>query len=474
MDWVIDLEHGVDHAKMIYESHQYAIKRVGEIAKNLDIDCEYEELPGKVIVNVSSTNSSYDKENDLAGEPEALDQIGYPDRVKYAGNESIGPYSGGVLTLEGEAKFHPTKYLHGLLNELTKNHANLFSCYTNTRMRSYKTHGSDIEIETEGDLPPDPHPTSSKSGHSIRAKNLVMTTNIPLNAADLILKNHSYRTYCIASSIPAESAPSYILYNNSDPYIYVRSANHPDPSKKFLLIGGEDHKTGILSEKDYRTKFSKLVEWGKQFFPEMSETPDYTWSGQVIEASDNIAYIGRDSVLGKNIFVVTGDCGNGLTHSVIAAEILSHEIVGSGEDRTKLWAKLYSPSRQPSPRTIPEVVSENLEQISKYARAFNVDIHDIEELPRCSGGVMHSGLKKLGKPVAAYKDENGKVRTFSAVCPHAGGIVAWNAVEKSWDCPVHGSRFDGLTGKCVMGPSNRGLSAEDEEARQVIDSTQSG
>ena len=103
------IEHGVENAKLIYESHQYAIKHVGEIAKRHGIDCEYEELPGRVIVQVPSTNRDYDKMNDLVGEPDAFKAMGYENRVKYAENETLGPYSGAMLKIEGEGKFHPTK-----------------------------------------------------------------------------------------------------------------------------------------------------------------------------------------------------------------------------------------------------------------------------------------------------------------------------------------------------------------------------
>jgi len=462
--------HGVDETKLVYESHQYAIKRVGQIAEKHGIECEYVQLPAKVIVSVPSTDPSYENKNDLAGEPEAYRQIGHESMAEYAQNGDLGAYTGGILTTKGEAKFHPTKYLHGVLRELTENHSDLFTCYTNTRMRSYKAHDKHVEVETEGDLPPNPKIDLRAKGYSIHATNLVLTCNIPPNLADLILKNFYYRTYCIAMAIPSSDAPSALIYDNSDPYIYVRTTSHPAPNTQYLIVGGEDHKVGIESGDNYFTHFEKLMKWTKTHFPSASTTPDYAWSGQIIEANDNIAFIGREDTQGRNIFVSTGDCGNGLTHGVIASKIISDEIAGVKNP----WSRLYATSRTPKPRTIPDIVSENVEQISKYSRAIIADVNDIEEIPVCSGAVMHGGLKKLGKPMAVYKDENGEVRKFSAVCPHLHGIVAWNPIEKSWDCPVHGSRFDGMTGKCVFGPSNRGLSADDEKAEEAINASTSG
>ena len=60
---------------------------------------------------------------------------------------------------------------------------------------------------------------------------------------------------------------------------------------------------------------------------------------------------------------------------------------------------------------------------------------------------------KTKKPLAVYKDANGKVHTLSALCPHMKGVVCWNDSEKSWDCPVHGSRFS-KDGKQICGPAN--------------------
>jgi Rieske Fe-S protein len=76
------------------------------------------------------------------------------------------------------------------------------------------------------------------------------------------------------------------------------------------------------------------------------------------------------------------------------------------------------------------------------------DVKSEEEIPKGSGAVVRSGMSK----VAVYRDDAGAVHRCSAVCTHLKCIVQWNGIEKSWDCPCHGSRFDAY-GKVVMGPA---------------------
>ena len=76
------------------------------------------------------------------------------------------------------------------------------------------------------------------------------------------------------------------------------------------------------------------------------------------------------------------------------------------------------------------------------------DVESVDELQNDEGAIISSGLKKL----AVYKDDMGELHVFSATCPHLGCVVQWNADEKTFDCPCHGSRFT-KEGKVINGPA---------------------
>ena len=73
------------------------------------------------------------------------------------------------------------------------------------------------------------------------------------------------------------------------------------------------------------------------------------------------------------------------------------------------------------------------------------------ELSKDSGTVLEK------EKLAIFKDSAGKEHRYSAVCTHLGCDVVWNDLEKSFDCPCHGSRFSGRTGKVINGPANSPL-----------------
>lgn len=51
-------------------------------------------------------------------------------------------------------------------------------------------------------------------------------------------------------------------------------------------------------------------------------------------------------------------------------------------------------------------------------------------------------LLKLGSPVQGAVGPDGDVVAFSVLCPHKGWMLAYNAGDKTLNCPGHFSRFD--------------------------------
>ena len=84
----------------------------------------------------------------------------------------------------------------------------------------------------------------------------------------------------------------------------------------------------------------------------------------------------------------------------------------------------------------------------------------IDDLSNGEGAVVRID----GDSIAAYRDDAGTVHRLSARCAHMGCIVGWNADERTWDCPCHGSRYD-ARGAVIHGPATTGLAKDDEAQR---------
>jgi Rieske Fe-S protein len=96
---------------------------------------------------------------------------------------------------------------------------------------------------------------------------------------------------------------------------------------------------------------------------------------------------------------------------------------------------------------------ENLNVAAQYASWVTPgEVANPSRIEKGCGAIIRHGLQKI----AVYRDEKGELHQCLAVCPHLGGLVEWNATEKTWDCPAHGSRFDAM-GEVINGPANTGL-----------------
>jgi glycine/D-amino acid oxidase-like deaminating enzyme/nitrite reductase/ring-hydroxylating ferredoxin subunit len=416
----IESMHGEKGARLAAESHTAAIDRIEAIVAKENIDCEFERLDGYLFVPPGDSTDVLDKELE-ATHRSGLTQV---ERVSRAPLESFD--TGSCLRFPRQAQFHPLKYLDALAQAIEKKGGRIFN----------RTHAEAFKDGTPGQV-------TMKGGPVVSAGAIVVATNTPVNDWVAIhTKQAAYRTYVIGMRVPKGSVTKALYWDTPDPYHYVRLQ---DAGKhEVLIVGGEDHKTGQADDADER--FDRLEGWTRERFPAAEEV-EFHWSGQIMEPIDSLAFIGRNPG-DKNIYVVTGDSGNGMTHGTIAGILLTDLIQG----RENEWETLYDPSRI-SLKAAPEFAKENLNvaaQYGDYATAGDVD--RVREIAAGTGALIRQGLKK----VAVYRDSHGELHQCSAICPHLGCIVDWNSAEKTWDCPCHGSRFDPY-GTVLNGPANTGL-----------------
>lgn len=413
--------HGERGARLAAESHSAAIDRIESIVQREKIACDFTRLDGYLMLGPEHDEAYLDRELG------AVHRAGLHHVTKIP-RAPIAYDTGPCLRFPNQAQFHSLKYLAGLAEAVERSGGRIFT----------GTHATSVEGGKSAAV-------STKSG-VVAASAIVVATNTPVN--DLVVvhtKQAPYMTYVIGVRVPRDSVPLMLLWDTSDPYHYVRLYQGVDAEHDLLIVGGEDHKTGQAD--DIEQRHPRLEQWTRERFPMMRDVT-YRWAGQVMEPVDSLAFIGHNPLDKENVFTVTGDSGNGMTHGTIAGMLLTDLILG----RHNPWQSLYDPGRV-TLRASGEFAKEAVNMAAQYADwVTGGDVSDTDQIEKHSGAVVRRGALK----VAVYRDQTGALHERSAVCTHLGCIVQWNPVEKTWDCPCHGSRFDKF-GEVINGPANAAL-----------------
>ena len=431
--------HGEKGARLAAESHAAAIDQIERIVLEEKIDCDFERVDGYLFVPPGESTEVLERE--LA----ATHRAGLTDTEMSVKATLVSFDTGPALRFPRQAQFHPLKYLAALAQAIIRDGGRIYT----------QTHATKIEGG-------EPARIETRDGAIVTADAVVVASNTPVN--DLLAihtKQAAYRTFVIGASVPAGSVHKALYWDTPDPYHYVRLQSLPQaqlssPTCDLLIVGGEDHKTGQAD--DAEARYSRLEQWARTRFPMMAEGK-FRWSGQIMEPIDGLAFIGRNPMDKKNVFVATGFSGNGMTYGTIAGMLLTDLIQG----RENVWAALYEPSRK-TLRSAKSFVKETINMAAQYGDwVTQGDVKEDVLVAPGTGAVVRRGLKKI----AVYCDAAGVLHECSAVCPHLGGIVAWNHSEQTWDCPCHGSRFDKF-GKVLDGPAITNLSPLEEPLVPLI------
>jgi glycine/D-amino acid oxidase-like deaminating enzyme/nitrite reductase/ring-hydroxylating ferredoxin subunit len=421
--------HGEQSARLAAESHTAAINKIEEIVREENLDCDFERLNGYLFEPPGAGPETLDREI------EAAHRAGLK-QVKFLNRAPITAYdTGRCLFFPDQAQFHPLKYLSGLARAIVRDGG---------RICSRSVHVEKIEGGEKATI-------TTRGGATVTASSVVVATNTPIN--DLLsihTKQAAYRTYVIGALVPKDSILRALYWDTDHPYHSARLQSFSEVHD-ILIVGGENHKTGQAH--DTNARFDRLEDWARQLFPTI-ELVEYRWSGQVMEPVDCLAFIGHNPGDKPNVYIATGDSGNGMTYGTIAGMLITDLMQG----RDNPWAALYNPKRK-TLRAAGEFAKVNLNVARQYAGyVTGGDVKSVDEIPPGFGAVIRRGLQKI----AVYRDEESETFEMSAICPHLGCVVDWNRTEQTWDCPCHGSRFD-AKGGVINGPANADLQPADDD-----------
>jgi glycine/D-amino acid oxidase-like deaminating enzyme/nitrite reductase/ring-hydroxylating ferredoxin subunit len=418
--------HGEKGARLAAQSHTAAIDRIERIVEGEGIRCEFERLDGFLFVPPGESGEILERELEAAHRA-GLDTVAMVSRAPLPRFDT-----GPCLRFPRQAQFHPILYLVALAAAIERDGGRIYS----------GAHAESFEGGPRARV-------GTSDGRAVSAGSIVVATNTPVNDRLVIhTKQYPHRTYVIAAPVPRGTVTRALYWDTLDDYHYIRLQNL-DARQDLLIVGGEDHRTG--QEDDAERRYARLESWMRERFA-VSGPLAYRWSGQIMEPMDGLAFIGRNPLDEPNVFVATGDSGNGLTHGTIAGILITDLILG----RPNEWADLYDPSRK-TLGALPDYVKENVSSAAAYAGWVQpADVDSEESIPAGEGATLRRGVHKL----AVYRDAAGQLVRLSAVCPHLGCLVEWNSGEKTWDCPCHGSRF-APDGHVVNGPAMGGLPPAD-------------
>lgn len=384
-----------------------------------------------------------------------------------------------ALHLPDQAQFHPLEVLEALATDLRSRGARIVE---GVRVRNIAA-GTPATVRTD-------------QGEN-RAQHVILATGVPILDRGLYFaKLEPSRSYAAAYRIPQASGtlPQGMYLSVDQPSRSLRTV--PIGGEELLVVGGNGHPVGkAISE---QAKVKDLDAWTGQWFPGAEAT--HHWSAQDYKSANMVPFVGKLPRGGGNIHVATGYNKWGMTNAVAAALRLSADILGGSIP----WADTLS-HRITGPTDLAEGVKLNAAVAAKMAKGwlgavFNKEddhreghaasdpakAHDAAPGPAATQGpgseqepsgqlppssragqdIPGEGdgrmLRRGLHPVAVSTVE-GRTCRVSGVCTHLGGILSWNDAEKSWDCPLHGSRF-AFDGKLLEGPATDDLKVLDVAA----------
>lgn len=411
-------DYGKEYAKKYLEANEEAIENIKEIIKKEQIECEFCKQNAYVYTTQEDEVIEIQKEveavKELGKEAEFVTQTELPFKIK------------GAIKFKEQAQFHARKYMIGLCKAILKQN----EIYAYTTVTDVVKEEDKYNIYTDRG--------------NVKAKYVVIATHYPIinMPGFYFTKMYQSTSYLIAIETD-KKLPQGMYISAKEPIYSFRTATYN--GKQILLIGGSEHKTGKAIEDN--SNYKELEKKAKELYPDCKIL--FKWNTRDCISLDKIPYIGEYSNIMKNMYVGTGFKKWGMTLSNIAGKIVSDKIMG----KENKYETIFNSTRIKPIKNrweVKNMVEETVKSI--VLNKFKIEPEDLKQIENDNGAIIEIN----GENVGIYKDTQGKIYAVKPNCTHLGCLLTWNNLDKTWDCPCHGSRFD-YRGRNIYEPAIKDL-----------------
>jgi glycine/D-amino acid oxidase-like deaminating enzyme/nitrite reductase/ring-hydroxylating ferredoxin subunit len=412
----LERKFGGDRALLYAEAQEAGIRRIAELAAQYGIEADIEPMPAFTYTEDENYVSQIEKE------VEAARRLGLPASLVRG---DIGlPYDVlAAVRFDNQAQFHPVKYVAGLAATIPGEGSHVF----------------------EGSRAVEWEPTRVVTdGGTVTARHVVMATHLPLGQVGMYYAMAYPKAEPVIAA-PIGRVPPGMYKNAEKPGRSIRIHRHN--GQVYGIAAGTSFKPGHPD--DEQEHIADIERWLIEHFD--AGPIEYRWINEDYTPMDGAPFIGWSS-RSDGYLVATGFDAWGISNGTAAAMIIADLATG----KENPWLEVFDATRVKPVAGAPEFLKENVEVAAHLVSGY------LSRKPKSYDELEpgHAAIMKVdGDNVAAFKDEAGVVHAVSAVCTHMGCLVGWNATDRTWDCPCHGSRFE-LSGEVIHGPATQPLGSK--------------
>ncbi|MBA5629809.1 NAD(P)/FAD-dependent oxidoreductase [Moheibacter lacus] len=308
---------GEEIAAKAYQASLLSIKDLEKVLKKTKVDADFKKVSSIWLASYKKDLKLLESEFEIR-KKHGL-QVDFLSESQLEAKHAILGW--GALKNTQAAQMDAYTAATGLLkHHLDKKELKLF---THTEIINWKEIRNGYELLTE-------------SGKKIRCKYVVVAAGFEAGPflPKKVMKLQS--TYALVSNPVSEKElwpERSLIWETKDPYFYMRTT-----SDNRMMIGGEDEDFQNPVKRDdlLREKVKKLEKQFKKIYPEIPFEVDMAWCGTFSSTKDGLPYIGTWP--GKErMFFALGYGGNGITFSMIAAQVIANQLSGKKDERQKIF-----------------------------------------------------------------------------------------------------------------------------------------